>query len=302
MFAKLISLIWSMDSHIGRLVSQSTYAQYNEFNGRIISILPKISSLLQTDISKLQIWSSQLWNNSFVLQRGIQAFDATTGRKIVICGGLVIGTRDNPAASDLCAHNWQSNRPCRVCLSTRKMSPRTLTFTNRHRQDHFLGPKAQTQHKGQNLGWERASQVFTNSQVSTRTWTGHTMFFMAPYLDGSLNPWVRWWSMSRTRKRSPERSSVMPAPHLYTWPRFRGVYWDSSIYKRSPTRRPWKFFPLGKSDFSLVLVLVCLVLILIRLVCILVLCPWCPCLISLSLFQSYILFNVYILYIRIQPI
>ncbi|KAN0075152.1 hypothetical protein V8E54_007763, partial [Elaphomyces granulatus] len=44
------------------------------------------------------------------LQRGIQAFDATTGRKIVICGGLVMGTGDNPAASDLCAHSWQSNR------------------------------------------------------------------------------------------------------------------------------------------------------------------------------------------------
>jgi hypothetical protein len=54
------------------------------------------------------------------LQRGIQAFDATTGRKIVICGGLVMGTGDNPAASDLCAHNWQSNRPCRVCLFNKK--------------------------------------------------------------------------------------------------------------------------------------------------------------------------------------
>jgi hypothetical protein len=54
------------------------------------------------------------------LQRGIQAFDATTGRKIVICGGLVMGTGDNPAASDLCAHTWRSNRPCRVCLFNKK--------------------------------------------------------------------------------------------------------------------------------------------------------------------------------------
>ena len=54
------------------------------------------------------------------LQRGIQAFDATTGRKIVICGGLVMGTGDNPAASDLCAHSWQSNRPCRVCLFNKR--------------------------------------------------------------------------------------------------------------------------------------------------------------------------------------
>ena len=57
------------------------------------------------------------------LQRGIQAFDATTGRKVVICGGLVMGTGDNPAASDLCAHSWRSNRPCRVCLfNKRKVS------------------------------------------------------------------------------------------------------------------------------------------------------------------------------------
>jgi hypothetical protein len=54
------------------------------------------------------------------LQRGIRAFDATTRRKIVICGGLVMGTGDNPAASDLCAHNWKSNRPCRVCLFNKK--------------------------------------------------------------------------------------------------------------------------------------------------------------------------------------
>jgi hypothetical protein len=54
------------------------------------------------------------------LQRGIQAFDATTGRKVVICGGLVMGTGDNPAASDLCAHSWQSNRPCRVCLFNKR--------------------------------------------------------------------------------------------------------------------------------------------------------------------------------------
>ena len=54
------------------------------------------------------------------LQRGIQAFDATTGRKVVICGGLVMGTGDNPAASDMCAHSWQSNHPCRVCLVNEK--------------------------------------------------------------------------------------------------------------------------------------------------------------------------------------
>jgi hypothetical protein len=57
------------------------------------------------------------------LQRGIQAFDATTGRRIVIChicGGLVMSTGDNPAASDLCAHGWQSNRPCRVCLFSKR--------------------------------------------------------------------------------------------------------------------------------------------------------------------------------------
>ena len=54
------------------------------------------------------------------LQRGIQAFDATTGRKVVICGSLVMGTGDNPAASDLCAHTWRSNRPCRVCLFNKR--------------------------------------------------------------------------------------------------------------------------------------------------------------------------------------
>jgi hypothetical protein len=31
-----------------------------------------------------------------------------------------MGTGDNPAASDLCAHNWQSHRPCRVCLFNKK--------------------------------------------------------------------------------------------------------------------------------------------------------------------------------------
>jgi hypothetical protein len=31
-----------------------------------------------------------------------------------------MGTGDNPAASDMCAHSWQSNRPCRVCLFNKK--------------------------------------------------------------------------------------------------------------------------------------------------------------------------------------
>ena len=50
------------------------------------------------------------------LQRGIVAFDANIGQKIFVCGSLVQGVADNPAASALCAHKWQSRFPCRVCL------------------------------------------------------------------------------------------------------------------------------------------------------------------------------------------
>lgn len=49
-------------------------------------------------------------------QRGIRAYDASTSKTIFVCGGLVQGTGDNPAASEMCAHKWQSVYPCRVCL------------------------------------------------------------------------------------------------------------------------------------------------------------------------------------------
>ena len=50
------------------------------------------------------------------LQRGIVAYDANIGQKIFVCGSLVQGIADNPAASALCSHKWQSQFPCRVCL------------------------------------------------------------------------------------------------------------------------------------------------------------------------------------------
>lgn len=50
------------------------------------------------------------------LQRGIVAFDANIRQKVFVCGGLVEGVGDNPAASKLCSHNWKSPYTCRVCL------------------------------------------------------------------------------------------------------------------------------------------------------------------------------------------
>jgi len=74
-------------------------------------------------------------------------------------------------------HNGNQIGPAGFAFSIRKMSPRTLTFTNRRGKITSWGLKAQTQHKG-GFGMRKASQVVTNSQVSTRTWTGNTMFFM----------------------------------------------------------------------------------------------------------------------------
>jgi hypothetical protein len=78
------------------------------------------------------------------LQREIQAFDVTTGRKIVICGGLVMGTGDNPTASDLCAHSWKSNRPCRVCLFAHRCSPISSDEITCWDQKRKLGAKRRT--------------------------------------------------------------------------------------------------------------------------------------------------------------
>ena len=52
------------------------------------------------------------------LQRGILAWDAdSAGQKLTVVTGSIVQVKvDNPAASDLCNHMWQSSFPCRLCL------------------------------------------------------------------------------------------------------------------------------------------------------------------------------------------
>src|SRR5467141_3773236 len=97
------------------------------------------------------------------LQRGIQAFDATTGRKMVICGGLVMGTGDNPAASDLCAHNWQSNRPCRVCLFNRKKVSSYVDVYQSAAARSPVGTRSANSAQREELGMKKS--LTTNSQA-----------------------------------------------------------------------------------------------------------------------------------------
>jgi hypothetical protein len=119
---------------------------------RIISIHHRIFFLAAGRHIKATDMIQPLVEQLVRLQRGIQAFDATTGRKIVICGGLVMGTGDNPAASDLCAHSWQSNRPCRVCLFSKRNVASYVDVYQSAAARSLLGLKAQAQRKGRILG------------------------------------------------------------------------------------------------------------------------------------------------------
>ena len=94
------------------------------------------------------------------LQRGIQAFDATTGRKIVICGGLVMGTGDNPAASDLCSHTWRSNRPCRVCLFNKRNVSSYIDVHQPAAARSLAGTKSATPTEREGLGMKHDLTAF----------------------------------------------------------------------------------------------------------------------------------------------
>ena len=84
----------------------------------------------------------------------------------------------------------------------------------------------------------------------------------------------------------------------------RRVYWDSSIYKRSPTRRPWKFFPFW-SQTSVLFLLSSSCLLLFPLSVVLPLFSLYPCLFSLALFLDIVFTPIYIwrlFYLSLYPI